>query len=161
MARIDSKLSNPKDAVSIAKVSLSVIPLNVVSLLSVALMEGARKYGRHNYRRTKVRASVYIDATFRHMASWWEGEDLDPASGLSHIIKAMASLTVLADALLQDHAEGTQRRLVDDRPPAIPSGWLDAYNEAVKKLIEKWPDALPAATNKEGLQKPRKKKKKS
>jgi hypothetical protein len=73
----------------------------VVAELGLAMLEGASKYGRHNYRSAGVRASVYLDATIRHLFSWWAGEDIDPDSGLSHITKAITSLTVLRDAQFQ------------------------------------------------------------
>lgn len=95
------KPTNPKDAVGIRKAGLSVVPANVLLELSVAMTEGAAKYGRHNWRTAGVRASVYYDAAMRHLMCWWEGEDIDPDSGLSHITKAIASLTVLRDAQMQ------------------------------------------------------------
>lgn len=107
----DSKDTNPKDAVGIKKVPLmSVVPQAVVGELALALLEGSREYGRHNYRISGVRASVYVDAATGHISSFWEGEDIDPKSKLSHITKAIASLTVLRDAMIQDNWN-------DDRPP--------------------------------------------
>lgn len=106
-----SKDTNPKDAVGIRKVPLiSVVPQAVIGELALAMLEGARKYHRHNYRIAGVRASVYVDAAGGHITSFWEGEDEDPESRLSHITKAIASLVVLRDAMMQD-------MWVDDRPP--------------------------------------------
>ena len=73
-------------------------------------MEGAIKYGRHNYRIAGIRASTYIDATIGHIFDYWEGQDIDPDSGLHHITKAIAYLYVLRDAQMRDMCE-------DDRPP--------------------------------------------
>jgi hypothetical protein len=133
----DVKPTNPKDAVGIAKAPFSPVSAYVMAELGVAMMEGARKYGRHNYRVIGVRASVYYDATLRHMVAWWEGENLDPDSGLSHVTKAIASLCVLRDAMLLG-------KFVDDRPPPLPAGWLNDLNAKAKALIEKYPDARPA-----------------
>lgn len=105
------KESNPKDSIGIRKAPLSCVPATVLLELGVAMQEGAHKYRRHNYRAIGVRASVYYDATMRHLFSWWEGEDIDPDSGLSHVTKAIASLTVLRDAMIQS-------KFHDDRPPA-------------------------------------------
>lgn len=104
------KPTNPKDALGIRKRPFSVIPWGVVTEVGLALLEGALKYGRFNWRTAGVRASVYFDATMRHLTAWWEGQDIDPISGLHHVDKAIASLTVLRDAMLQD-------MLTDDRPP--------------------------------------------
>jgi hypothetical protein len=122
----DVKVSNPKDAVGTAKVPASTVsqavmielhqylgmPVNpmVQAELGLGMMEGALKYGRHNYRAVGVRASVYFDALFRHWGAWWLGQDIDPDSGLNHITKAIATLTVLRDSMLQEN-------WVDDRPP--------------------------------------------
>ena len=131
-----AKDSNPKDAVGIAKAYRSVVPLGVLWELGVAMLEGALKYGRHNYRKAGVRASVYYDATNRHLDDWFEGQDIDPASGLSHITKAIASLTVLRDAMMND-------MWTDDRPPRPRNKeWLNDLNTAAKNLLEKYPEEV-------------------
>ncbi len=131
-----AKPSNPKDALGILKVPYSTIPLPVLSELGVAMLEGALKYGRHNYRAIGVRASVYFDAEVaRHLTLWWEGEDTDPDSGLSHVTKAIASLVVMRDAMIQG-------KLIDDRPPPSPAGWQNTLNAKVKELVAKYPNPV-------------------
>ncbi|WP_316191592.1 MULTISPECIES: dATP/dGTP diphosphohydrolase domain-containing protein [unclassified Bradyrhizobium] len=131
--------TNPKDAVGIKKVGLSVLPIRVLYEVALGMLEGALKYGRHNYRVIGVRASVYYDATKRHLDDWWEGEDIDPASQLSHVTKAISSLTVLRDAMIRGN-------WVDDRPPRSEPGWIDDLNGKAAALIEKYPAPLPAYT---------------
>lgn len=104
------KATNPKDAIGISKAPMSTVPAAVLAEVGVAMLEGACKYGRSNFRIAGVRASVYYDATMRHLMAWWEGEDTDPDSGMSHITKAITSLVVLRDAMIQDMC-------TDDRPP--------------------------------------------
>lgn len=136
--RIDTegiKPTNPKDACGIRKAPLSVVPMNVVAEIGVAMLEGASKYGRHNYRGVGVRASVYFDATMRHLIDWWEGVDLDPDSGMSHITKALASLTVLRDAQMQGMC-------TDDRPPRSAS-FYPGLNTAAGVIIDKHADKDP------------------
>jgi len=131
----DSKQTNPKDAIGIRKAPLSTLPMNVVAEMGTAMLEGAAKYGRHNYRGVGVRASVYFDATMRHLVSWWEGEDLDPDSGLSHITKALVSLAVLRDAMMQSKCE-------DDRPPrSVP--FYQELNERSSAILDKHADKCP------------------
>ena len=99
------------------------------------MMEGARKYGRHNYRIAGVRASVYYDASMRHLMDWWEGQDIDPASGLSHVTKAITSLFVLRDAMLNE-------MWTDDRPPKHKNKeWIAEYNKKAGEIIEMYPDS--------------------
>lgn len=104
------KATNPKDAIGTSKAPMSTVPAAVLAEVGVAMLEGASKYGRHNYRAAGVRSSVYYDATMRHLMAWWEGEDTDPDSGMSHITKAITSLVVLRDAMIQGMC-------TDDRPP--------------------------------------------
>ncbi len=137
-----TKDTNPKDAVGIKKAPMSTVSGPVLAELGVAMMEGARKYGRHNYRIAGVRASVYYDASMRHLMSWWEGEDLDPDSGLSHITKAIATLVVLRDSMIQENMK-------DDRPPKAPYGWLSKLNTAAATVVEKYPNALEAHCEKD------------
>ena len=94
---MSTKPTKPKDNVGVKKVSLSYVPASVMLETALGMQEGGFKYGRHNYRVIGVRASVYYDATMRHLMDWWEGEDLDPDSGLSHVTKAICSLVVLRD----------------------------------------------------------------
>lgn len=131
-----AKPSNPKDAVGIKKAPLSTLSAPVLAEVGVAMLEGARKYGRHNYRVIGVRASVYYDATLRHMMQWWEGEDVDADSGLSHVTKAIASLVVLRDAMMQ-------QKFIDDRPP-VSRPWIEDLNKRAAHLLDKYPDAKPA-----------------
>lgn len=108
-----NKPSNPKDVLGIRKVPMSTVPANVLAEIAVGMLEGAVKYGRHNYRGVGVRASVYYDAAMRHLIAWWEGEDIDTDPGsarLHHVTKAITSLIVLRDAMMQE-------MLDDDRPP--------------------------------------------
>jgi hypothetical protein len=128
----ETKETNPKDALGIRKVPVSTVPLPVVAELGLAMLEGALKYGRHNYRVIGVRASVYVDAAFRHLASWWEGEDIDPDSGLSHLTKAMACLAIMRDSAIRG-------KLTDDRPPVSPE-WVSELNKKAAELLAKYPN---------------------
>ena len=133
------KDSNPKDAVGIKKVPFSTISAPVMAEIGLAMLEGSRKYRRHNYRAIGVRASVYYDACLRHLMAWYEGEDIDEDSGLNHLVKAMACLMVLRDAMLID-------KWVDDRPPKTKQGWVKRLNKKAKEIIEKYPKELEPYT---------------
>jgi hypothetical protein len=122
----DQKATNPKDAVGTKKFrQFSCVPMTVMNEVGVGMLEGARKYGRHNYRVAGVAASVYVDAAIGHIMQWWEGEDYDQDSDLSHVTKAICSLVVLRDAMIQD-------MLNDDRPPKAK---LDHWREEMQKVV--------------------------
>lgn len=127
----ESKDQDPKQSIGVHKYSVTNVPACVVAELGVAMLEGALKYGPFNYRKTKVKATTYYGAADRHMRAWFEGENIDPDSGLNHIIKAIASLTILRDAMIND-------KLIDDRPPSAPIGWIDTLNEHAKLVRDKY-----------------------
>lgn len=119
------KQTNPKDLMGVSKAPMSTVSAAVLAEVGVAMLEGACKYGRHNYRAVGVRSSVYYDAAMRHIMDWWEGTDTDPHSGMHHITKAITTLVVLRDAMIQS-------KVVDDRPP--PSA--EFYERLHKLTVE-------------------------
>lgn len=143
-----TKPSNPKDTVGIRKAPMSTVSAAVMAEVGVAMLEGAAKYGRHNYRAVGVRSSVYYDATMRHLMSWWEGEDIDPdtmdvddagvpvpGTGLSHITKAITSLVVLRDAMIQGMVE-------DDRAPRSME-FFKRLNKMAGEILDRHADKAP------------------
>lgn len=140
-----TKATNPKDAVGTRKIPFSTIPGAVIGEVGLGLLEGGRKYGRHNYREMGVRASVYYDATLRHLIGWWEGENIDPDSGLNHVTKAIASLVVLRDSMLIGN-------WTDDRPPKSKEGWIAELNKKASEIVDKYPDPKEAYIEKGDIQ---------
>lgn len=132
---MNSKPSNPKDALGIRKAPMSTVSAAVLAEVGVAMLEGAAKYGRHNYRAVGVQSSVYYDATMRHLMAWWEGEDIDPDSGMSHITKAITSLVVLRDAMIQG-------MLTDDRAPRSAE-FYGRLNQLAGAILDRHADKAP------------------
>lgn len=123
----DTKEVNPKDMAASTRVRFSSVPMNVVAEAALGMTEGMSKYGRHNYRVAGARASVQYDAVMRHVSAWWEGEDTDAKSGLSHVTKAITALLVLRDCMMRGI-------MIDDRPPAS-APFMDAFNEESARII--------------------------
>lgn len=134
---------NPKDAIGVSKAPLSTLSRRVMHEAGLAMLEGECKYWRHNYRAAPVRAMVYVDAADRHMSAWIEGQEIDPdtcaideatglpdlATGLSHVVKAIACLMIIRDAQLYGS-------LIDDRPPAQSNpNWVAELNAKAKAII--------------------------
>lgn len=132
----DTKEVNPKDMAASTRLRFSVIPMNVVAEVGLGMTEGTGKYGRHNYRAAGARASVQYDAAMRHLNAWWEGEDIDAKSGLSHITKTITALVVLRDCQMRGI-------VTDDRPPAS-APFMDSFNEISARIIAEntRPDAV-------------------
>ena len=123
----DAKDPNPKDAIGARKWrQFTIIPMTVMWEIGAGMFEGAWKYGRHNYRVSDVRASIYVDAAMGHITSWWEGQDIDPDSGINELSKAICSLVVLRDAQIQS-------KMIDDRPPGVD---LAAHKKEMQRVID-------------------------
>ncbi len=122
--------NNPKDALGTAKAPLHLIPAPALAAMSMAFLEGREKYGQYNWRVTGVRASIYHAALLRHMLAWFDGEYVDPDSGLPHLWKAIACLAILIDA----DALGA---LEDDRPPQAPTAELMQRTKELGESIRK------------------------
>lgn len=135
---------NPKEVAASgeARIPWQCLPVRPLVGAALAMGEGAHKYGRHNYRKMRIKSSVYFDALLRHFFAWWEGEDIDPDSGLHHIDKAIACLLVLRDAQLRGMSD-------DDRPPVCETGWIKAagnvFGEMRKRLTAQFGEPKPAA----------------
>lgn len=100
---------NPKTAIGITKPGISAIPPIAILKLGEAMTDGKRKYGLTNWREKTVSASIYYDAAFRHLGSWYDGEDLASDSLVDHLAHTMACCAILIDAIIMG-------RLNDDRP---------------------------------------------
>lgn len=89
---------NPKTAYGEAKPKLSDTPTIGIQLLGQVHTNGANKYGRFNWREHQVSSTVYYDAAQRHLMAWFNGETIDPESGLPHLAHVMACCNILLDA---------------------------------------------------------------
>lgn len=89
------------------KPRVSLIPSSFTLGVAEVLTFGAQKYRVHNWR-TGMSYSRLIDATFRHLLAFQEGEDLDSESGLSHVHHAACNLAFLSE-LVKTHPEFDDR----------------------------------------------------
>jgi hypothetical protein len=121
---------NPKDKIGSRKAAMSCVPPRVLAEVGIGMTEGGLKYGAYNFRSAGIRTSVYYDATLRHLMAWMEGEDIDPDSGLSHITKAICSLIVLRDGLIQGN-------VTDDRPPRSDPFYAE-LNAKAAALVDRY-----------------------
>lgn len=115
-----TKPTNPKDIIGSGKLPIHLWPTTATALGCLGLLDGLLKYGRSNYRAIGVRASIYYDAARRHLDAWFEGEDIDPDSGLPHLAHALACIAIIVDA----RAAG---KLNDDR--MFPGGYRNLIDE--------------------------------
>lgn len=76
------------------KAPMSLIAYDVIEKVAHVLGFGAKKYAPNNWKKG-MKMSRVMDATFRHLTAWNEGEDIDPESGLNHIDHALCELMFL------------------------------------------------------------------
>jgi hypothetical protein len=117
---------NPKELAGAKKPAIwSVMPRWVVMAVGRVMSVGAAKYGKFNYRDSSIAASTYEDAIERHAALWFDGEDNDPETGVSHLASVIASCLLLMDA---------QRtgKLADDRQK---TGIVRTQLDELEKLL--------------------------
>ena len=121
----DTKPTNPKDAIGSDKIPIHLWPEAATVLGALGLLDGALKYGRSNWRVAGIRTSIYYDALRRHAAALFEGEDIDPDSGLPHEAHILATVAIVIDAraagkLNDDRmVAGGYRKLIDEYTPHV------------------------------------------
>lgn len=84
---------------------LSVLDPYAIQQIARVGKFGAEKYDAHNYRKGGP-ASYLLDAAYRHIMAWQQGEDIDPDSGESHLAHGAWNLCALMswnnDGVLED-----------------------------------------------------------
>lgn len=104
LGRQKTKFSNIPP--SFLKIMMSnSLPANMIVDIAKAMDEGARKYGRYNWRKDKIQLSDYFDAATRHWMDWSNGDIIDKDSSLNHLIKIVAGLAVVYDAMYAEFFE--------------------------------------------------------
>jgi len=76
------------------KLRMDLIPYEAMEGLAEVLGFGATKYGDHNWRGGVAHSRLYA-ACQRHLSSYWNGETLDPESGINHLKHALANIAFM------------------------------------------------------------------
>ena len=93
------------------KTRLDLMPPNVIESIGRILTHGAAKYEDRNWEKGIKFSRVY-GALLRHIFAWWEGEDLDPESGMPHLWHMGCNATFLIHYINNDETF----KEYDDRP---------------------------------------------
>lgn len=118
---------NPKDFIGATKVPLSLVPFSAVAGMAMGLQVGGVKYGPFNWRDVPVQSHIYIEAAIGHCASYTDGEDIDPESGISHLYLALATIAIIID--------GTVSGLIKDTRHTKGKKGAGSFSRSVGKLI--------------------------
>ena len=78
------------------KLRLSLVPTGIIEAIARIRMYGTDKYGDpENWKR--VEPERYIDAMYRHLLAFAQGEEIDPESGLPHLHHAACNMAFLIE----------------------------------------------------------------
>jgi len=78
------------------KVRLDLLPVQPLLDIGQVLTFGADKYAERNWEKGFDWSRPYA-ATLRHLFAWWNGEDKDPETGLSHLAHAACEVMFLQE----------------------------------------------------------------
>ncbi len=90
------------------KLRLDLLPINPLYKIAEVLGKGAEKYGDRNWEEGIKYSRLYA-ALLIHLTAWWNGQDIDPESGLNHLGHVACNILFLLE-FLHTHPE------FDDRP---------------------------------------------
>lgn len=90
------------------KPRMELLPGDALNEIAKVLTFGAAKYEDRNWERG-MKWGRPFGALMRHMWAWWQGEDKDPETGLSHLAHAACCILFLLSYELRKTGE-------DDRP---------------------------------------------
>ena len=92
----------------LGKLRYDLLPVKPLREVVKVLTHGAKFYGDRNWEKGLAWHRCY-GAIQRHINSFWEGEDLDPDTGLPHLAHAICECMFLLE-FARTHTE------LDDRP---------------------------------------------
>lgn len=112
---------------------LGAVDPRALRILGRVAAMGAEKYATWNFLKGFDWALAF-DAMQRHSMAFWEGEDLDPESGLPHM--AHAAWHALCLVSFQARELGTDSRYVqpdedDSDPELLGEGWVEIAVESL------------------------------
>lgn len=93
------------------KLPLHLLPFDALCGVAEILDLGAKKYAARNWEKGLAWDRVY-SAALRHLFSWFQGEDIDPETGLSHMDHALCGLLFLSAFIKRGAGE-------DNRPSRL------------------------------------------
>lgn len=79
----------------VGKLQFHLVPWAELGEVVRVLEYGAKKYAPGNWRKVENGKERYLNAAFRHLAAFADGEALDPESGLHHVAHAACCVLFL------------------------------------------------------------------
>lgn len=100
-----------------------LLPFDAVGDIVKVLEFGSRKYAERNWEKGIAYSRVFAAAQ-RHLTSWWQGEDKDPESGLSHLAHASCCTLFLLAFVARKRTDLDDRPGSDRSRESSPPGYL-------------------------------------
>lgn len=92
------------------KLRYDLLPSRPLADTVAVLTFGATKYGDRNWENGIAYSRCYA-AAHRHLAAWWQGENQDKETGISHLAHAACEIM-----FLQEFEKSHVAKKFDDRP---------------------------------------------
>lgn len=104
--------------------AFNLIPWGSVAQIAEQFNFGANKYSDHNWRKGYEWSKSYA-ALMRHLTAWWEGEDIDDESGMTHLAAAGFHILVLLTFEREArYAQHDDRYKAPEEPRTFATGGL-------------------------------------
>src|ERR1019366_8458905 len=98
-----------------------LLPYDAIKGVVEVLTDGAKKYDARNWELGIAYGRVF-GATQRHLSAWWQGENVDPESGRSHLDHALCELIFLSTYEKRGMTKLDDRPLSGIREVVVPKG---------------------------------------
>lgn len=92
----EQKIDGSGKRLNAGKLQMDLVPPSAMRSLARVMGYGASKYSKWNWKKGMSHSVVYA-CLLRHIFAWYEGEDVDPESGLSHLDHVMANAAFLVE----------------------------------------------------------------
>lgn len=114
LAKVNATNKDQSAKADKGKLELSLVNPQLVKAVAEVRMYGTEKYGNsENWR--KVEPKRYVDALYRHLLAYIEGNEVDEESGLSHLSHMACNISFLLEKdYLKEHEKQEQRRWIMD-----------------------------------------------
>lgn len=119
------------------KLRMDLVAPSILTAIARVSAMGAVKYGERNWEKGFQYKNVY-SSLMRHLAAWWQGEDKDAESGLSHLDHIAWNIHVLVEHERRV-AEGSLPSSADDRPKNVVQGYGNPSLPPAQQLLVKLP----------------------
>ncbi len=95
------------------KPQMSQLNPKFIMELAKLMSKGEAKYGKYNWAKGQQYSTVY-DSLNRHLTAFMLGEDMDPESGLSHLIHCASNIMILWHSWQLENEELDDRFFKED-----------------------------------------------